>query len=207
MPTIEELTKKYQEYSDVELNDIYYKFNDYSEEARSALTIVINERGGIESFKERIEKQNEIDNEIAKLDYEILGLLYKNHNKAEIKNFIVSNILTDEQIDELIETKIEIFEQEQEDKKIKPRTVIGSLLGGAIGGTIGGIMWGVQMIYSNGIILFVGIAVVLLTYFFIRIFTKQSKQNTVVLIMTAVSSSYAFFLGYSLYHIIGYKGP
>jgi len=94
---------------------------------------------------------------------------------------------------------------EVEDKKIKPRTVIGSIIGCIVAGLIGGTLWGLQMIYSGRIFYILLIGLVLLCYGIIKISTKQTKKNTVVLIATVISVVLSLLIGQLLYDIIGYQ--
>jgi hypothetical protein len=42
----------------------------------------------------------------------------------------------------IIDDKIAETRLEEEDKKIKPRTIIGSIVGGGIAAFVGGVLWG-----------------------------------------------------------------
>jgi len=58
MPTTEELVKKYMDYSDEELYDVYKNIDDYSPEAKTALDIVLKNKGGIDTISSRLEERS-----------------------------------------------------------------------------------------------------------------------------------------------------
>jgi hypothetical protein len=99
------------------------------------------------------------------------------------------------------------IEAEKKDVEIKTSTYIGSILGGFIGGTIGGILWGLQLIYSGHIFYLFAVGLGIISYGFIKFFTKQSKNNIVVVILTVASVFYALILGFYIYELFGYRGP
>lgn len=203
MTTLEELVNKFRTYSDEELFDIYTQINEYTDMGREAFQKVVEERGGIDSLKDRIAKQMEITNEIAKIKGEVVELLKANVDITEIKHRVKTNYISQEQFEKIVEeTKIELALQKS-DLEIKPRTVIGSIIGGIVGGTIGGILWGIQMVVSNHMFMIFAIGLALLSYGCIRLFTRQSKRNIVVLIVTILSVIYALALGQLIYEIFG----
>jgi hypothetical protein len=105
------------------------------------------------------------------------------------------------ELERLIEEVSESIQSEEADLKVSSRTIFGGLFGGFIGGTIGGILWGLQMVFSKHIFYIFGFGLVILSYAFIRLFTKQSKKNIVILVMTCISVLYALFLGQVIYEI------
>jgi hypothetical protein len=206
MPTREEIVERYQKYSDEELLDVYSKIEEYTDEGKEALKIILRERGGLESLKERVEKEFEIEREVSRVKVEIAELLNQGRNSFEIIGNIKINNITSTHLEKIIEEVSTEFEQEKVDKQIKPRTILGSIVGGFIGGTIGGIVWGVQMMYSNHMFLIFVIGLAMLSYVFIRLFTRQSKKNIIVLIMTVLSVLYSLILGQIIFEIFGYVG-
>lgn len=204
MPTLHEIIERYQKYSDEELMEVYLKIDEYTDIGKEALKIVLKDKGGIDSLKERLEKQSDFNNEISKIRQEIFELKNQGKNASDIEENIKANHVNLNHIDKIIKDATNEFELEKSDRKIKPRTIIGSILGGIIGGTIGGIIWGVQMIFSNHIFLILVFGLAMLSYALIRLFTRQSKNNLVVLVMTVISVIYALLLGQVVYEIFGY---
>jgi hypothetical protein len=205
MFTIKDFVAKYEDYTDEELIDIHHKMADYSQEAQEALKIVIQNKGGLEALVKRLEEKQILANEVGRIAKETAEFGSKGIDVSFIKKMTNSDILSAEAVDQIIDNQYSVVQLELEDKKIKPRTVFGSLIGGAIASLVGGVLWGLQMIYSKRIfyILFVGL--VLLCYGIIKISTKQSKKNSVVLIATIISVVLALLIGQLLYEIIGYR--
>lgn len=202
----EELIKRYRDYSDLQLIEVYKNKENYTEEARKALEIVMNEKGGLSLLQENYNKVHEINEEKRKIEAEIIFLKNKGNNKDEISNTLKSEIVSKSEINEILEEKFKEIEAHEKDLQIKPRTIIGSIFGAAIGGTIGGVLWGLQMIYSAHIFYIFGLGLVMLSYGVIKFFTKQSKNNVVVLFLTILSVIYALALGFFLYSLFGYRG-
>lgn len=204
---LDELIERYSKYSDSELMNVYMNSNGYTEDAKKALEIVVEEKGGFSSLKERYYKLVEKEEEKQRV-YDKINQLYKKGNtKNDINSIIHSEILCTEEIQEITDLVSSRIEAEKKDVEIKTSTYIGSILGGFIGGTIGGILWGLQLIYSGHIFYLFAVGLVIISYGFIKFFTKQSKNNIVVLILTVISVFYALILGFYIYQIFGYRGP
>ncbi|PLX08573.1 MAG: hypothetical protein C0596_06870 [Marinilabiliales bacterium] len=149
MPTIHELTERYSQYTDEELMEIHEKIDEYSDEAKAALTNVINAGGGIGALKDRIFKKIEIEREIRKIEFQVSELFNGNADIEYMKKHIHYNLISDNRFNEIIENTIDRLKLEKADKEIKLKTIVGGLTGGAIGGTLGGVLWGIQMIYTG----------------------------------------------------------
>ena len=160
MPTLEDLVAKYESSSDEELLFIHAQIDEYSDEAKQALQIVLERKGGLHVVQARLEDKGSIEREITSLEIIIAELFRKGKSSAEVRRVIESDILSSDQIEEIIEGQYREVEAEKEDKRIKPRSIIGSLIGGVVGGTIGGIVWGGFMIYSDTIFVAYVIALV-----------------------------------------------
>jgi hypothetical protein len=205
MFTTKDFVAKYEDYTDEELIDIHHKMADYSQEAQEALKIVIQNKGGQEELEKRLEEKQILANEVGRIAKETAEFGSKGIDASFIKKMTNSDILSPEAVDQIIDNQYSVVQLELEDKKIKPRTVFGSLIGGMIASLVGGVLWGLQMIYSKRIFYILFIGLVLLCYGIIKISTKQSKKNSVVLIATIISVILALIIGQLLYEIIGYR--
>lgn len=203
---IDELISRYSQYSDSELMKVYLNKDGYTEDARKALEIVLERKGGIKLLKERYEKIVEKENEKLKIHEKVIKLYEEGLTQNDINSRLDSGILSINEIKEITETIYNSFEANKKDEEIKSSTVIGSILGGIIGGTLGGILWGLQIIYSGRIIYIFAIGLFFISYGFIKFFTKQSRNNIVVFIVTILSVIFALFLGFYIYEIFGYYG-
>lgn len=205
MLSISDFIKKYETYTDEELYEIYLNQEGYSDEARKALEIVLEKKDGLDSLLKRLEEKSIVEKEIRRIKKETSQLGSKGIDSAFIKSTTTSEILSSEKISEIIDNKYAEVEHELNDKKVNPKTIVGSIIGGLVASIIGGTLWGLQMIYSQRIFYILGIGLVLLCYGIIKLLTKQSKNNTVVLIATIISVVLALFLGQFLYQIFGYQ--
>ncbi|AYN00212.1 hypothetical protein [Chryseobacterium sp. 3008163] len=203
----DELIERYSEYSDSELMNIYLNKDGYTDEAKNALETVIDNRGGVQALKERYGKIIEKEDEKLKINDEVILLYGKAFTQNDIIANLKSDILSTTEIGQISAKVIGVFESRKKDLEINSGTVIGSILGGVIGGIIGGVLWGLQMIYSGRIFYIFGIGLLIISYGFIKFFTKQSRNNIVVLILTILSAIFAFFLGFVIYNFFGYHGP
>ncbi len=206
MPTTQQLVQKYEDLEDLELMVIHHNIEEYAPEAKEALSRIIKNRGGLDRLQLRLRSIEERETEIARIRSETEKLFKRKATLTEISAQITPLLLTHIEKDRLIARTISALELEVADTTIKPRTVVGGIMGGLIGGTIGGIVWGLQLIYSGHMMMILAIGMVMLSYAFIRLFTRQSKKNKVVLLITALSSVYALVLGQILFEIIGYQG-
>ena len=206
MFSVDDFVSKYQEYTDEELVEIRGNIGSYSMEAQEALNIVISNKGGQEKLLQRLEEKMKIVNEIQRIENETQKLAAGGTDVSFLKKMIYSDYLTTEKVHEIIDNKIAENRLHEEDKEIKPRTIIGSIVGGGIASFIGGVLWGMQMMYPKRIFAILFIGLVLLCYGIISISTKQSKKNNVVVVATVISTLAALLIGQLLYRIFGYKG-
>lgn len=206
MPTVEEITERYRNYSDEELVAVYSQIGGYTPEAQAAFQQVVEEKGGIASLKERIENQLKDDYEITRVRFQVNKLLKQGKTPFELKDIIKLERLSTAQLETIIDEESIVLEHEKIDRQIKPRTIWGGILGSFIGGTIGGIAWGLQMVYSKHMFLIFAVGLALLCYGVIRLFTRQSNKNTAVVVMTVISVVYALILGQIIFEIYGSVG-
>jgi len=117
--------------------------------------------------------------------------------------------LTPEQVTRIIDDTYRQVQLEVEDSRIKSRTVIGGLIGMVLATLIGGALWGLKLIYGPPeriemkieLILLFGL--LLVCYGIIKLCTRQSWKNIVVLIAIVLSFLMAIFLGMRLFDVIG----
>ena len=204
---INELIERYSQYSDVELMEVYSSKDRYTDDAKQALDIVIGKKGGIQSFTDRYDKIVEKEMEKSRIKNDVAKLYLNGMTKNDINHALTSEILVSDEIQQIIEATSSEIEATKRDLEIKPSTIIGSLLGGIIGGTIGGVLWGLQIIYSGHVFYIFAIGLGIISYGFIKFFTKQSRNNIAVFIITILSVIYALILGFYIYELFGYHGP
>lgn len=204
---LNELIERYSQYSDVELMEVYSNRNKYTNDAKQALDIVIEKKGGIQSLTTRYDKTVAKELEKSKIKNDAAEMYLNGMTKNDINHALNSEILASDEIQQIIEITSTEIEATKRDLEIKPSTIIGSILGGLIGGTIGGILWGLQIIYSGHIFYIFIIGLGAISYGFIKFLTKQSRNNIAVFIITILSVIYALSLGFYIYGLFGYRGP
>jgi hypothetical protein len=203
MFSVQEFVSKFETYDDVELFEIHSNPDNYSNEAKEAFNIVIAKKGGLKNLLTRIAERQKLLNEADKIKKEVYELSKSGCDKSFAKGMITSDHLSPEAVNEIIDSVFNALEQEKEDVKIKPRTIYGSLLGGALASIISGILWGALFIYSGRVLILMLIAPALICYWIIKAFTRQSKNNIVILIATILSICAGIFIGLILLALIG----
>lgn len=204
---LEELIERYSQYSDGELMTVYLNRDGYTEEAKKALETVVDRKGGIRALQDRYQLITEKEDEKSRIREEIAQLYNEGLTQNDIVSSLNSPILSVEELRQITEEIVALLELKKKDEKITSGTVVGSFLGGAIGGTVGGILWGVQMIYSGRMFFIFVLGLAIISYAFIKFFTKQSRNNIVVFAVTVMSVIYAVVLGAFIYDLFGYHGP
>lgn len=203
---IEELIERYSQYTDSELIQIYNNKSGYTEEAKKALEIVINEKGGIDLIQSRNTANIEKQNEKSKLNEEIKKMYDEGMTINDISMRLSASTLSQEEIDEVVNQKFNFLEEQKNDLSVNSGTIIGSVFGGLLGGIIGGILWGLQMIYSGRMFYIFLLGLFFISYGFIKLLTKKSRNNIAVFIATALSVLFALMLGIYMYDYYGYQG-
>ncbi len=199
MLTTEEFILQYEAYTDEELYKVYENIDDYSEEAQEAFDIVIEKKGSLEEFLDRVKEKAAYAAEINRIGREVATMSRKNIDSDFMRTIISSQILPPEKVNEIITQASGLVALEKEDKKIKPRTVVGSVLAVIVATAIGGTGWGLKEIYAPDIDLKIQLillaGVVLICYGIVKKFTGQSKKNVVILIATFLSVALSLALG------------
>ena len=207
MFTVEDFLSQYQTYTDEQLIEIHSNAENYNPEAAKAVEILIDKRGGLEATSQRLRQKQETDAEIRRISAEAKALAAKGVDPAFLKKTTVSStILSASQVNDIVANAVSEGQAEAEDRKIKPRTIYGSLLGGILASLIGSALWGGQLIFAGGyidlkitILLIFGLTIV--CYGIIRVATKQSRKNVLVLIATVLSVVISLGIGQLLFDI------
>jgi len=126
-------------------------------------------------------------------------------NAEFIKPLVTSDILPKEKVHEIIDTKFGQFEAHLTDTAINSKTILYALIGIAIAGILGGTLWGLQLMYSKKIFVIFIAELALLCYGIIKLTTKKSKENRVVLIATILSFILSILIGGLIFEIVGYQ--
>ena len=74
-------------------NEIHSNQENYSDEARETLNIIINKRGGLDKLIKRMEDTDKISAEIQRIEYETSKFKVQGVDSSFVKKFISSSIL------------------------------------------------------------------------------------------------------------------
>ncbi|MGK2860664.1 MAG: hypothetical protein ACSLE0_01910 [Chitinophagaceae bacterium] len=199
----QELINTYTSLSDEQLLEAYHNLGDYTVEAKEALTLVIKNRGGIENLLANERLQNELILEAERIRHQVRKLIIPGVDKEFLNKMINSEILEESQKEFIIRQAVEESTKELEDKKIKPRTLLGGGLAAGIASLIGGVLWGLQMMWSGRVFAIFFFGLVLLSYGLIKLFTKQSHKNVAVILLTAISVIIALVISQLMFEVFG----
>ena len=172
----------YEKYSDEEIIEAYSSMLDYSGEISKEMSLEIESRGGLNTFKKKIENRNILTKEISRLSNEVYSLTSPDTNVEFIKTLIKSDILTREELNELIENKFSYYRAINTDRTVNSKTIIGSITGIVLGTILGGLLMHFLSKQIPGIYFYLIIPVYILNYFIIKVITKQSRANPVIFI-------------------------
>lgn len=203
MMTKENFIQQYNALTDEALYHMFLQRNQYSDEGQVALIEVIGQRGGIVRLEKVIEEQEAIHKEIRRIEHETRKLAVPGVGQDFITKMVVSERLSTEQVSQIVTSQFAQIELERKDQCITPRTIWGSIAGGSLAALIGGVIWGLQLIQMHRMFWILAIGIYMLAYGIIKWFTKQSKNNTIVLVASCLATGLAIGIGFLLFEIFG----
>ncbi len=192
----------YSKYSNTELLESYTTALDYSGQADKDLVAEIDKRGGTDALKKSVSEQNAVPDEIRRINKLVFSLYKDNPDPDQIKSSISSDLLTTEQLNYIIDLAINGIAQDMKDTSINSRTIIGSVIGVIISSLIGAGLWCYSIIQTGKMYYILTLGILLISYVFIRLLTRQSKNNVLVFIATFVSAFIAIPLGLWFYKLL-----
>lgn len=185
----------YKKFSDEEILESYTTALDYSGKADKDLVSEIESRGGIDQLKKSVSERKVVPNEIKRINMLVFSLYKSEHNLEKIRQLITSNILSAQQLDEIINIAIKNIEHHTKDTSINSRTIIGSLIGVVVSSLLGAGLWCYSIIRTGEMHYILTSVILIISYLIIRFLTRQSKNNALVFIATFVSAFIAILLG------------
>ena len=206
MLSTKDFITKYETYSDEELYTIHEDVGNYSEEAGEALNIVIDKKGGLESLIKRLEAKAIIENEKQRIANEATKLGLGGIDESFIKNTTSSTILSNEEVNNIIEKSAAKATLMVEDKKVNADTVVKAMVGGGLASLAGGAFASVQFVYFGATSALMIVGTALICYGVVKLVSKKSYNNTAVLLASFVAFIISYLLGYFSLFIFGYLG-
>lgn len=189
------LLKTYSSKSNYELIEILNQSDEYTEEAKQTLNTVIEQRGGVKKLKENFRIENRREKEWNSIMKKIKSNLKKGKSKLEIFALISPVLFTNEEVEEIYTTLKAEHEEIEDNKKITFKSLLGGIIGGLIGNIVGGIIWGLMLVGSGYIFTYMVLALALISYFFVWLFSRKNKQNVATIILTILSVFLAVEIG------------
>jgi|SRR3954470_4030760 len=178
----------YKKYTNKDLIDIYESHKAYSGVVKDEeLKTEIEARGGLEALVK-------FPKEINRIIHETNEFIKDRYTSEQIIKKIKSDILTASQMQAVISQQILVLNERERDQKITSKTIIGSLVGMILSIALSLIIWFISFFYLHYMpfILLPGMGI--LSYFIIKLFTKQSRDNVIVFIATFLSIVISFIL-------------
>ena len=202
MFTVADFKLKYAAASDEDLYDIQANPESYSAEAVEAAKVVIEDRGGLTAIENKLAARHQVRAEANRIRHEVEGLFKPAIDDAFLMKMITSEILTPEQVHEVVNRKLVQLRAEHTDTTIKPRTVYGSLLGLVVASLVGGILI-ILLLDQKRIPLFLLMGIFALNYGIIKLMTRQSHKNVIVLIASVFSVALSYLVAMIIASVIG----
>jgi tetrahydromethanopterin S-methyltransferase subunit F len=185
---------QYLNYSDELLMEVYTDMMDFSGKASDEMLEAINARGGLENWLKQIEQNSIKPNEIKRITKEVYALSGKATNVEFLKTLIRSDILSKQELHELIEDKFARSQAITKDRSITSKTIIGSIAGIVVGSLICGSLLSFVIIYLIQLYFILIIPVYIICYFIIKLITRQSRRNPVVFIAAFIATVLSFII-------------
>ncbi|MBS1732662.1 MAG: hypothetical protein JST02_05145 [Bacteroidetes bacterium] len=185
----------YSKYTTDELIEAYNSMLDYSGQLSPELSQEIELRGGIKSFENLIIRKKIVDEEIKRLSTEIFSFANTDVDIEFIKGKIKSEVLSKQEVNNLIESKFYSFKKYKVDQYISKDVYIQSLIATLAASVIGGMVLALLVFFITPVFLYFIIPIYLIDYLIIHLITKKTRRNIIVFISILVSTIISIILG------------
>ena len=174
----------------------------YSGEVEPEIVKEIENRGGLEKFIRAIDNNKKHRVEVDRIIKQVFELSTDFKDLEFIRQFIKSDILRKDDLDDLIERKFDEHQKMSADKKINSKTIFGSLLGILLGSLLGSLFLILSTFIFGGIVFYLIFVVIFICYSSIKLITKQSRSNSVVYVATSIATLISFLLSFIVIGVI-----
>ena len=186
----------YSKFSYDDLIESYTNMIAYSGKVEPEIVQEIENRGGMEKFLRAIDNNKKHRVEVDRIVKQVFELSSEYKDLEFIRQFIKSDTLRKDDLDDLIERKFDEYQIMSADKKINSKTIFGSLLGVLFGSLLGSLFLFLSTFIFGGIVFYLLFFVIFICYSSIKIITKQSKNNAVVFVATVIATLISFLLSF-----------
>ena len=206
MLTTEDFTTKFDKYSNQELFLIHKDINNYSYEAKQALEIILLKRGGLDLIEAKLQDEAVVQKEKRRVATETASLRMNGVDAEFLKKTTTSSILSNEELNCIIDTNVSVAEYHLEDKKIDSDTIMKSVLACGVASLFGGAFISLQFLYLGATSILMVIGLALICYGVVKWITKKSYNNVAVGIASLLAFVLSYLIGFFVYSIFGYLG-
>ncbi|RED26209.1 hypothetical protein BD847_0124 [Flavobacterium cutihirudinis] len=189
----------YKNYSNEDLEEAYTTMMDYSGKASKEILVEIDNRGGIDIFLSTLEFNKLNKKEINRITAEVYSMSNDYSDLDFIKQFIKSDVLNHDELNELIELKFNEHLAILTDRTINQKTIYGSLAGMAVGIILSLIFYILILSLFGKIVYFPIIGVYFICYQTIKLITKQTRDNTFVFLASLAGTIITLLCLFFLY--------
>ncbi|MCL9805574.1 hypothetical protein NAT51_08570 [Flavobacterium amniphilum] len=186
----------YSKFSYDDLIESYANMIAYSGKVEPEIIQEIENRGGLDKFLRAIDNNKKHRVEVDRIIKEVFELSSDFKDLEFIKQFIKSDVLRHDDLNDLIERKFEEHQKMTADKKINSKTVFGSLLGILAGSLLGFLFLFLSTFIFGGIVSYLFFFVMFICYSSIKFITKQSRNNAVVYVVTFIATVISVLLSF-----------
>jgi hypothetical protein len=193
-----ELKEIYSKYSNEKLVNIINNSNDYETYVIDLVKDILNDRGGIDKIKNEFETKKQKEEEIKSIKSKI-SKLHSEGKSIEISN-IHSDLLTDSEKKEIIESEMNLLAKVKKDNTITNKEYLACILFSFVISTILGIFFGyISSKIGYYYYIFLVASYLILNSLLSRIILRRTLFNLKLIFTNFAFLVYSLFLTFHLF--------
>jgi hypothetical protein len=195
------ILKVYKKFKDLDLITVYSTMLSTSGEISVELKDEIDRRFGMDYFKRIIDFRKSNFDEYSRIQGQVVSLCSNETNFEFVRRLISSDFLSNADLDIFVLRAFTEQKNKLLDETVDRSTISLSIIGlfaGCIPAAI--FWWGLMSLIKQPIVLAIPIAFII-SFFVIKILTKKSIKNPVVLTATVLSGLIGLGIGHILYMV------
>jgi hypothetical protein len=178
----------YQKFTDDELIEVYTSTIEYGQQPSKDLSAAIEAKGGIVAFKKLIETKEIQAEEERRIAKEIALLTTPDTDVTLIRSVITSTIFSNEQLDTIVSKRFANQILHFNNKIVDAKTIILAVAAGILAVCVGATICMLLTLLTPIIWLLIIPIIYFFDYLIIRIVTKKTASNIIVLLTAVVST-------------------